>query len=119
MTFATPLTILVLLALSGFADAYGFFCASKIWQNGALSWPDLAKSSLGWAVGISLYIVSLRPMSTAGVTAAEVQTAVWFAVTIIGVVILSGRFFYWHRLDQVIALVVVVALGWLLVRTST
>ena len=84
MTFATPLVILVLLALSGLADSYGFLCAARIWQNGALSWPDLAKSILGWAVGISLYIVSLRPLSTAGVTSAEVQTAVWFAMTIIG-----------------------------------
>jgi hypothetical protein len=118
MPFTTPLLILALLALSGFADSYGFFYASKIWQNGALSWPDLAKSALGWAVGISLYIVSLRPMANAGVTSAEMQTTVWFAMTIIGVVILSGRFFYWHRLDQAIALTVVVALGWLLARTS-
>lgn len=118
MTLATPLLILVLLALSGFADSLGFFYASKIWQNGVLSWPDLAKSAFGWAVGISLYILSLRPLSTAGVTSAEVQTAVWFAMTIIGVVILSGRFLQWNRIDQVIAAVVVVALGWLLVRTS-
>ena len=118
MTLATPLLILVLLALSGFADSLGFFYASKIWQNGALSWSDLAKSSFGWAVGISLYIFSLRPLSTAGVTSAEVQTVVWFAMTIVGVVILSGRFLQWNRLDQVVAVVVVMALGWLLVRTS-
>jgi hypothetical protein len=118
MPFATPVLIFVLLALSGFADSYGFFCASKIWQNGALSWPDLAKSALGWAVGISLYIVSLRPMAAAGVTSAEVQTTVWFAMTIIGVVILSGRFFHWPRLDQAIAVTAVAALGWLLARTS-
>jgi len=115
---ATPLLILVLLALSGFADSYGFFYASKIWQNGLLSWPALAKSALGWTVGISLYIVSLRPMAIAGVTSAEVQTTVWFAMTIIGVVILSGRFLHWPRLDQAIGLGVVVALGWLLARTS-
>ena len=118
MTLATPLLILVLLALSGFADSLGFFYASKIWQNGALSWSDLAKSASGWAVGITLYIISLRPLSTAGVTSAEVQTTVWFAMTIIGVVVLSGRFLQWNRLDQAIAAVVVVALGWLLVRTS-
>jgi len=118
MPFATALLMVVLLALSGFADSCGFFYASKIWQNGLLSWSDLAKSALGWTVGISLYIVSLRPMAIAGVTSAEVQTTVWFAVTIIGVVILSGRFFHWPRLDQAIGLSVVVALGWLLARTS-
>ena len=46
----------------------------------------------------------------------EIQTAVWFAMTIIGVVIFSGRFFIWPRLEQFVA--VLVGLGWLLVRTS-
>jgi|SRR5215472_2104084 len=53
MTVTTPLLILVLLALSGFADSLGFFYASKIWQGGLLSWGDLGRSALGWAVGIS------------------------------------------------------------------
>jgi len=118
MTLTTPLLILVLLALSGFADSLGFFYASKIWQAGLLSWVDLGRSALGWAVGITLYVVALRPMSTVGVTSAEMQTAVWFAMTIIGVVVFSGRFFTWQWLDQAIAVLVVVALGWLLVRTS-
>jgi hypothetical protein len=119
MTITTPLLILVLLALSGLADSFGFFYASRIWQGGLLSGVDLAKSALGWAVGISLYVLALRPMSIAGVTSAEVQTAVWFAMTIIGVVVLSGRFFAWQWLDQTIAVLVVVALGWLLVRTGS
>lgn len=57
-------------------------------------------------------------MSTVGVTSAEMQTAVWFAMTIIGVVVFSGRFFSWHWPEQTISVLVVVALGWLLVRTS-
>ena len=118
MTLTTPLLILALLALSGFADSLGFFYASKIWQGGLFSWSYLARSALGWAVGISLYIVALRPMSAAGVTSAEMQTAVWFAMTIIGVVVFSGRFFAWQWLEQTIAVLVVVALGWLLVRTG-
>lgn len=118
MTLATPLLILGLLALSGFADSLGFVYASRIWQGGVLSWSYLAKSALGWWIGISLYVVALRPMSTVGVTSAEIQTAVWFAMTIIGVVVFSGRFFTWAWLDQAIAVLVVVALGWLLVRTG-
>lgn len=70
MTIATPLLILVLLALSGFADSLGFFYASKIWQHGLFSWIDLARSAAGWAVGISLYIIALKPMSSVGVTSA-------------------------------------------------
>ena len=118
MTLTTPVLILVLLALSGFADSFGFFYASKIWQNGALSRGYLAKSAVGWVVGITLYIISLRPLSMAGVISAEMQTAVWFALTIVGVVVLSGRFLQWSRLDQAVAAVVVLALGWLLVKTS-
>lgn len=118
MTIATPLLILVLLALSGFADSLGFFYASKIWQHGLFSWIDLARSAAGWAVGISLYIIALKPMSSVGVTSAEMQTTVWFAMTIIGVVLFSGRFFTWQRLDQLVAVLAVVALGWLLVRTG-
>jgi hypothetical protein len=53
-----------------------------------------------------------------GVTSAEIQTAVWFAMTIIGVVIFSGRFFTWPRLEQIVATLVLVGLGWLLVRTG-
>jgi hypothetical protein len=118
MKFGTPLMIFALLVLSGFADSLGFVYGPKIWQNGVLSWPNLGKSALGWCIGMSFYVVSLKPMSTAGVTSAEMQTTVWFAVTIIGVVIFSGRFFTWPRLEQIVAILVMIALGWLLVRTS-
>lgn len=49
-------------------------------------------------------------------TSAELQTTVWFAMTIIGVVIFSGKFLAWPRLEQVVA--VLVGLGWLLARTG-
>jgi hypothetical protein len=118
MTALRFLALFVLLALSGFGDSLGFYYASRIWSGGALSWPTLARSLACTALGIGLYIVALRPLSLIGVTTAEMQTTVWFAVTIIGVVILSGRFFTWPRLEQGVAVLVVVALGWLLVRTA-
>ena len=118
MKFVTPLVILLLLALSGFADSLGFVYSPKIWRNGVVSWRILAKSALSRRVGMSLYVNSLRPMSTIEVTSAEMQTTVWFAMTIIGVVIFSGRFFVWPRLEQAVAVLVMAALGWLLVRTS-
>lgn len=52
------------------------------------------------------------------VTSAEMQTGVWFAMTIIGVVIFSGKFFSWPRLEQTVAVLVLLGLGWLLVRTG-
>ena len=112
------LLVLVLITLSGFADSLGFVYAAKIWQNGTLSWPDVGRSALGWVVGITLYVISLKYMARLGVTSAEIQTTVWFAMTIIGVVIFSGRFFSWPRLEQVVATLVLLGLGWLLVRTG-
>ena len=112
------LLVLVLIVFSGFADSLGFVYAAKIWQNGVLSWPDVGRSALGWAAGITLYVVSLKYMARLGVTSAEIQTAVWFAMTIIGVVIFSGRFFSWPRLEQIVAALVLLGLGWLLVRTG-
>ena len=119
----TPMTwnavlVLVLIVLSGFADSLGFVYAAKIWQAEQLSWPDVGRSALGWVLGITMYVISLKYMARLGVTSAEVQTAVWFAMTIIGVVIFSGRFFSWPRLEQIVATLVLVGLGWLLVRTG-
>jgi hypothetical protein len=110
--------VLVLIVLSGFADSLGFVYAAKIWKAGVVSWPDFGRAWAGWAVGITLYVISLKYMARLGVTSAEIQTAVWFAMTIIGVVIFSGRFFIWPRLEQLVATLVLVGLGWLLVRTG-
>lgn len=112
------LLVLVLIVLSGLADSLGFVYAARIWQAGTLSWPDVGRSALGWVVGITLYVISLKYMARLGVTSAEMQTAVWFAMTIIGVVIFSGRFFSWPRLEQLVAALVLLGLGWLLVRTG-
>jgi len=118
MHLANTLLVFVLIVLSGFADSLGFVYAAKIWQKDGISWIDVGKSSLGWAVGITLYVFSLRFMTRLGVTSAEMQTAVWFAMTIIGVVVFSGKFFGWPRLEQLVAILVLAGLGWLLVRTG-
>lgn len=81
-------------------------------------WPAVGMAALGWAVGITLYVFSLRFLSRGGVRSAEMQTMLWFAMTIIGVVIFSGKFFRWPRLEQAVAVLVLAGLGWLLVRTG-
>jgi hypothetical protein len=48
----------------------------------------------------------------------EMQTALWFAMTISCVVVFSGRFFSWPRLEQIVATLVLAGLGGLLVRTG-
>lgn len=116
--FVDALLVLVLIVLSGFGDSLGFVYAAKIWQQDALSWLDLLRAALGWAFGISSYVISLRYMARLGVTSAEIQTMLWFATTIIGVVLFSGRFFSWPRLEQAVAVLVLAGLGWLLARTG-
>ena len=118
MSLGNSLLVFVLIGLSGFADSLGFVYAARIWEKDAISWLDVGKSALGWLSGMTLYVFSLRYMARMGVTSAEVQTAVWFAMTIIGVVIFSGKFFSWPRLEQIVAVLVLVGLGWLLVRTE-
>ena len=67
--------VLVLIVLSGFADSLGFVYAAKIWKAGVVSWPDFGRAWAGWAVGITLYVISLKYMARLGVTSAEIQTS--------------------------------------------
>lgn len=112
-----PLALIIVVTLfSGIADAQGFLHASKIWQDGKLVWDQLAKSALGFSAGIGSYWLSLRYMRELGVVAPEIQTLTWFAVSLIGVALLSGKFFKWPLVDQAVALAVLVGVGFLLVR---
>jgi hypothetical protein len=110
--------IIVLTIVSGIGDAYGFTHAARIWQNGRAVWAEVAHSAVGFAFGIALYWYVLKYMSAVGIVAPEIQTIAWFAVTIIGVALISGQFLGWNWLDQLAAVVVLAGIGWLLVRTG-
>jgi NhaP-type Na+/H+ or K+/H+ antiporter len=107
-----------LCCVSGFADAQGFVHASRVWAADRFVWPELVRSAFGFATGIGAYWVSVRFMQRVGVTATEIQTVIWFAATIIGVAIASGRFGKWPLSDQLVGGAVIVGLAWLLVRSS-
>jgi hypothetical protein len=117
--FRLVLIIVVLTLASGFADSQGFVHAARIWQDGALVWGELAKSALGLGTGTMLYWLLLRFLKELGVSAPEIQTGAWFAATLIGVALASGKFFHWRTVDQLVALVVLLGIGWLLVRTES
>lgn len=112
------LLIIAITLLSGVGDAYGFTHAALVWQNGRFVLGEFARSAAGFAVGIGLYWLVLKYMTAAGVVAPEIQTIAWFAVTIVGVALLSGKFLAWPRLDQAVAVAVLAGVGWLLVRTG-
>jgi len=114
-----PLALIVVLTLvSGFGDAQGFIHAANIWQSGRLAWDELVKSALGFAFGITMYWLALRSMKEIGIVAPEIQTVIWFGVTIAGVALVSGSFLKWQVADQAVAVLVLVGIGWLLLRTS-
>ena len=112
------LIIIVITVLSGIADSQGFVHAAKIWVNDQLVWSELGKSALGFAVGITLYWFVLKYMQAAGIAAPEMQTLIWFSVTILGVAIISKNFFRWQTIDQIVGVVVLAGVAWLMIRTG-
>jgi hypothetical protein len=112
------LIVIGITVLSGIGDSQGFVHAAKIWVNEKLVWSELGKSALGFAVGISLYWIVLKYMNAAGIAAPEIQTLVWFSVTLLGVAIISRNFFRWQTIDQIVGVAVLAGVAWLMVRTG-
>jgi hypothetical protein len=112
------LIIIVISVLSGLADSQGFIHASKIWANNKLVWNEVGKSALGFAVGITLYWIVLKYMNAAGIVSPEIQTLIWFSITILGVAIISRSFFRWQTIDQLVGIAVLAGVAWLMVRTG-
>jgi hypothetical protein len=107
-----------LTILSGIGDSQGFLYAARIWTEDGFHGPNMAKSGLGFGFGILMYWIALRGMRALGVVSPEVQTGIWFAVTIAGVALLSGRFLQWQPVDRLVAAGVLAGLGWIVVRTG-
>ena len=120
MSEQTTLVVLIIgiTVLSGLGDALGFVHAAKIWREGKLVWEELAKSASGFGFGIAMYWIVIRFLHQVGVVSAETQTILWFGVTIIGVALISRKFFAWQTIDQVVAMLVFFGMGWLLLRTG-
>lgn len=110
--------IIGLTLLSGFADSQGFVHAAKIWEGQNVIWSEVGKSAIGFVIGIILYWVVLKYLKAAQVATPEVQTMVWFGVTIVGVAVVSGRFMQWRAMDQMVAAGVILGISWLLVRAG-
>ena len=111
--------VLLLCCLSGLADAQGFLHASRVWEGDRFVLPALLKSAVAFSAGIGLYWLSVRFMHQLGIHAAEMQTTIWFAATIVGVAVAGGRFARWPVADQLVGTAVILGLGWLLVRSTS
>jgi hypothetical protein len=116
--FVLSLVTASFMIAAGVFDSLAFTCSAGIWREGRLVWPQLARAAAFFALGISMYWAGLRYLGAVGVVAPELQTLIWFAVTIIGVTVLGGRFLHWPLLDQLVAANALASLGWLLARSS-
>jgi hypothetical protein len=114
-----PLLFIIGITLvSGVGDSLGFIHAAKMWRSGDLIVNELGKSALGFSIGIGSYWFAAKYLAEFGVLAPEIQTLVWFGVTIVGVAFASGRFLQWQTIDQIIAAVVLLGIAWLLFRAG-
>ncbi len=114
------LSVLVIgfIVASGLLDALAFTYAAGMWRDGRLVAGEAAKSASAFLLGMTMYFGAVRYLGEAGVVLAEIQTLIWFGVTIIGVAILHGRFLHWDPVEHIVAANVVLGLGWLISRTS-
>jgi hypothetical protein len=112
--FLSALLVLVLTVTSGVMDARGFVYAGRAWPDGTIDWVAVGRSMLAFFAGISLYIGAVRFMQTMGLHAVALQSGIWFVATAIGIAALDGTVVQWTRLQQLVALGVMVGLAWLI-----
>ena len=104
--------------ISGIGDSHGFVHAARMWQDCKMVWVEFGRSAMGFGVGIGAYWVAAKYLNELGILSPETQTLIWFGVTILGVAFASGKFLRWQTIDQIVAVVVLLGIGWLLFRTG-
>ncbi len=112
------LLILCFTLASGVCDSFAFTYSSRMWQDGRLLWGVASKAGASFAIGITLYWVAVRYLAEAGIVMPEVQTLIWFTVTIVGVAIIGGHVASWRLVDQIVGVNVIASIAWLIVRTA-
>lgn len=115
---AAIVLIVILTLLSGFCDGQGFLHASNIWMEKRFIWPEATKSALGFSLGTGLYWICIRFLNEVKIISPELQTIVWFSMTILSVALFSGTFLHWQRMDQIVGVFVFLGVFWLLIRTA-
>jgi len=113
-SFLSAILVLVLTVASGVMDARGFVYAGRAWPGGTIDWGAVAQSLLAFFAGISLYIGAVRFMQAMGLNAVALQSGIWFVATAIGIAALDGTVTQWSRLQQAVAIAVMLGLAWLI-----
>jgi hypothetical protein len=107
-----------LTLISGLGDAYGFVHAAQVWREERLVGAAMARSALGFGCGLAMQWLAIRFLQQAGIRVVELQMMLQFALTIIGIALLSRSFFGWDLPDQAVAVGVLCGIGWLVARVG-
>jgi hypothetical protein len=118
MMIQSAAIIFVCTVALALADAVGFTQATQVWRGGVFAWSPAIKSAISFTIGIPLYWWVIYHLDRVGVSAPELQVSGYFAVTIVLVAILSGRFATWALSDKIVAVVVLIGLLWLVARVE-
>jgi hypothetical protein len=118
-TLAAACAAVALTLASGLADSYGFVHAARVWDGGRLIPAELGRSSVGFALGITIYWIVIRFLEQLGVHSVAIQTVGWFGATLVGVAVVTGEFRDWGTANQIVALGVALGIGWLMIATGT
>src|SRR5204863_7987160 len=106
----------ILTRVSGICDAVGFVHASRAWRDDRLVVGELGVAGLCFGLGAVSYILFIRYLNRIGLTAPELQTLGWFAVTVVGVAVIQGSISEWSNIDRFVAAVATLSVGWLVVH---
>lgn len=112
------IAIAALTLISGIADAQGALWASRLWDNDRFNVAAMLRSALGFGASVGVYFLTIRFFRNLGIVAPELQTAIYIGGTLITVALFSRVFFRWQTVDQVVAVLVLVGIVWLSVRTA-
>ena len=111
------LVVGLLTVASGLLDARGFVFAGKAWPGGQLDPKMGIISLLSFGGGLTAYILAVKFMQSAGIHGVALQSGIWFVITAIGIAAMDGSILQWTRAQQIVGVVVAVALGWLISTT--
>src|SRR6187551_1613717 len=112
------LVVVGLLTLaSGLLDARGFVYAARAWPEGQLDLKMGLASLLSFAGGVSVNVLAVKFMQSAGIQGVALQSGIWFVVTAVGIAAMDGSLLQWTRTQQVVGVGVAIALGWLISTT--
>ena len=111
------LVVGLLTVASGLLDARGFVYAGKAWPGGQLDPKMGIISLLSFGGGLTAYILAVKFMQSAGIHGVALQSGIWFVITAVGIAAMDGSILQWTRTQQIVGVVVAVALGWLISTT--